>query len=134
MQHLCGRASRHLHVVLQIVTLPFPAHPHSPVRALVLRLGPIEPPTWAGSDPEAAPARLEQPSAAARTLSRGRSDVVLYLLPPHLRLNTQFGDLLEHLSTALAEAGLTLVVHPWSRDLRPVTAVCSALSPVAVLA
>ena len=83
----------------------------------------------------AAAARLGYaPSAAARTLSRGRSDVVLYLLPPHLRLNTQFGDLLEHLSTALAEAGLTLVVHPWSRDLRPVTAVCSALSPVAVLA
>lgn len=74
------------------------------------------------------------PSAAARTLSRGRSDVVLYLLPPHLRLNTQFGDMLEHLSTALAEAGLTLVVHPWSRDLRPVTAIWSALSPVAVLA
>jgi DNA-binding LacI/PurR family transcriptional regulator len=83
----------------------------------------------------AAAARLGYaPSAAARTLSRGRSDVVLYLLPPHLRLNTQFGDLLEHLSTALAEAGLTLVVHPWSRDLRPVTAVWSALSPVAVLA
>ena len=74
------------------------------------------------------------PSAAARTLSRGRSDIVLYLLPPHLRLNTQFGDLLEHLSTHLAHAGLTLVVHPWSQELRPLTAIWSALSPVAVLA
>ncbi len=74
------------------------------------------------------------PSAAARTLSRGHSDVVLYLLPETLPLYTQFGVLLEQLSSSLARAGLTLVAHPWSRDQRPTNQVWKALAPVAVLA
>ena len=82
-----------------------------------------------------AAARLRySPSAAARTLVLGRSDVVLALLPADLPPHPQFTSLVEHLSAALGDAGLTLVTHPWSRDRRPVTAVWAAIAPVAVIA
>lgn len=74
------------------------------------------------------------PSAAARALSRGRSDIVLVLLPAELPPHPQFIALIEYFSAALGEAGLTLVTHPWSRGRRPLTAVWSAISPIAVLA
>lgn len=71
------------------------------------------------------------PSAAARTLSSGRSDVVLLLLPDW-PIGPSVGALLEHLSTVFAERGYTFVAHPRSAG-RPVSDVWKALTPAAVL-
>ena len=73
------------------------------------------------------------PSAAARTLRTGRSDVVLCLLPDW-PIGDEVGALLSHLSSAFARRGLTFVVHPASRDDRPIAEVWKALTPAAVLA
>ncbi|WP_327743353.1 LacI family transcriptional regulator [Streptomyces europaeiscabiei] len=79
-----------------------------------------------------AAARLHYaPSAEARTLSRGRSDVVLLYQPPQLPL-TDIGALVEILSAEFAAVGLTAVIHPWSR--KPAGDVWNAITPVAVLA
>ncbi|WP_060882141.1 LacI family DNA-binding transcriptional regulator [Streptomyces scabiei] len=79
-----------------------------------------------------AAARLRYaPSAEARTLSRGRSDVVLLYQPPQLPL-TDLGTLVEFLSAEFAAVGLTAVIHPWSR--RPDGDVWTVITPVAVLA
>ena len=66
---------------------------------------------------EAATSLGYAPSAAARTLRTGRSDVVLCLLPDW-PIGQQVGALLANLSTALSRSGLTFVVHPGSRDDR----------------
>src|SRR4051794_10846687 len=71
------------------------------------------------------------PSAAARALSSGRSDVVLLLLPDW-PIGPSVGSLLENLSTALAEHGYTFVAHPRSAG-RPVTEVWKAITPAAVV-
>ena len=73
------------------------------------------------------------PSAAARTLRTGRSDVVLCLLPDW-PIGSEVGALLTHLSGALARRGLTLAVHPASREDRPISELWKALTPAAVLA
>src|SRR3954466_11356127 len=73
------------------------------------------------------------PSAAARTRRPGRSDGVLGMLPDW-PIGPAVGRLLEHLSTALAEAGLTFVVHPRGRSPRPGSEVWKAIGPAAVLA
>ncbi|MGQ4388502.1 LacI family DNA-binding transcriptional regulator [Streptomyces sp. SAS_270] len=79
-----------------------------------------------------AAARLHYaPSAEARTLSRGRSDVVLLYQPPQLPL-TDLGALVEFLAAEFAAVGLTAVIHPWSR--KPDGDVWTAITPVAVLA
>jgi DNA-binding LacI/PurR family transcriptional regulator len=81
-----------------------------------------------------AAARLEYaPSAAARTLRSGRSDVVLCLLPDW-PMGQEVGMLLSHLSAALARQGMTLVAHPSTRADRPFTEIWKALTPAAVLA
>jgi DNA-binding LacI/PurR family transcriptional regulator len=73
------------------------------------------------------------PSAAARTLRTGRSDVVLCLLPDW-PIGPEVGALLGNLSTALARSGLTFVVHPGSREDRPIAELWKAITPAAVLA
>jgi DNA-binding LacI/PurR family transcriptional regulator len=73
------------------------------------------------------------PSAAARTLRSGRSDVVLCLLPDW-PVGQEVGTLLSHLSAALARHGMTFVAHPSTRADRPVAAIWKALTPAAVLA
>jgi len=73
------------------------------------------------------------PSAAARTLRTGRSDVVLCLLPDW-PIGHELGALLGNLSTALARSGLTFVAHPGSREDRPIAEIWKALTPAAVLA
>src|SRR4051812_35659019 len=73
------------------------------------------------------------PSAAARTLRTGRSDVVLCLLPDW-PIGTEVGSLLGNLSTALARQGLTLVVHPGNREDRPMFEIWKAITPAAVIA
>lgn len=81
-----------------------------------------------------AAARLEYaPSAAARTLRSGRSDVVLCLLPDW-PVGQEVGTLLSHLSAALARKGMTFVAHPSTRADRPFAEIWKALTPAAVLA
>ena len=72
------------------------------------------------------------PSAAARTLRTGRSDVVLCLLPDW-PIGPEVGSLLGNLSAALTRHGLTLVVHPGSRGERPVAELWKAITPAAVI-
>ncbi|WP_250008463.1 LacI family DNA-binding transcriptional regulator [Actinoplanes sp. M2I2] len=73
------------------------------------------------------------PSAAARTLRTGRSDVVLCLLPDW-PIGTEVGSNLGHLSAALARHGLTLVVHPGNHADRPIAELWKAITPAAVIA
>lgn len=73
------------------------------------------------------------PSAAARALRTGRSDVVLCLLPDW-PIGPEVGHLLASLSTALARHGLTFVAHPGSREDRPISEIWKAITPAAVLA
>src|SRR5919107_3731640 len=71
------------------------------------------------------------PSAAGRALRSGHSDVVLLLLPDW-PIGPSVGVLLESLSSALAEQGLTFVAHPRSAG-RPVSDVWKAITPAAVI-
>ena len=64
------------------------------------------------------------PSAAARALRTGRSDVVLCLLPDW-PIGSEVGSLLGFVSTALAREGLTFVVHPGNREDRPISELLS---------
>jgi len=81
-----------------------------------------------------AAARLDYaPSAAARTLRSGRSDVVLCLLPDW-PVGQEVGTMLSHLSAALARYGMTFVAHPSTRADRPVAEIWKAITPAAVLA
>jgi DNA-binding LacI/PurR family transcriptional regulator len=73
------------------------------------------------------------PSAAARALRTGRSDVVLCLLPDW-PIGHEVGSLLGNLSTELARSGLTFVAHPGSREDRPIAELWKAITPAAVLA
>lgn len=73
------------------------------------------------------------PSAAARALRSGRSDVVLCLLPDW-PTGPQVGALLGNLSAALAGYGMTFVAHPVARHDRPISQIWRALTPAAVLA
>ncbi|HEY5820731.1 MAG TPA: LacI family DNA-binding transcriptional regulator, partial [Propionibacteriaceae bacterium] len=71
------------------------------------------------------------PSATARALSSGRSEVVLLLLPDW-PIGTTVGRMLVGLSGALASSGLTLVAHPLVKD-RPASAVWRSITPAAVI-
>jgi DNA-binding LacI/PurR family transcriptional regulator len=73
------------------------------------------------------------PSAAARALRSGRSDIVLCLLPDW-PIGPTVGDLLQRLSASLASAGLTLLAHPHTRGDRPVGELWKAVNPAAVIA
>jgi DNA-binding LacI/PurR family transcriptional regulator len=71
------------------------------------------------------------PSAAGRALRSGHSDVVLLLLPDW-PIGPSVGALLESLSSALAEQGLTFVAHPRSTG-RPISEIWKAITPAAVI-
>jgi DNA-binding LacI/PurR family transcriptional regulator len=71
------------------------------------------------------------PSAAARALRSGRSDVVLCLLPDW-PIGVVLGRLLESMSAELARAGLTMLTHPGGGQ-DPVSKVLTAVTPAAVL-
>ena len=73
------------------------------------------------------------PSAAARMLRTGRSDVVLCLLPDW-PIGPEVGAMMSNLSTELARQGLTFVVHPGNREDRPVGELWKAITPAAVIA
>jgi DNA-binding LacI/PurR family transcriptional regulator len=82
---------------------------------------------------EAATSLGYAPSAAARALRTGRSDVVLCLLPDW-PIGPEVGTLLGNLSTELARSGLTFVAHPGSQADRPIADLWKAITPAAVLA
>lgn len=82
---------------------------------------------------EAAASLGYAPSAAARALRTGRSDVVLCLLPDW-PIGPEVGALLGNLSSALARSGLTFVAHPGTREDRPIAELWKAITPAAVLA
>ncbi len=71
------------------------------------------------------------PSAAARALRTGRSDLVLYVLPDW-PLGPAVDTLLDHLAGELAERGLTLLVHH-VRGGRPLSDLWRAVTPRAVV-
>lgn len=70
------------------------------------------------------------PSAAARTLRTGRSDVVLCLLPDW-PIGHEVGALLANLSAELDRAGLMFLAHPGTR--RPAGHLWRSINPAAVL-
>ena len=72
------------------------------------------------------------PSAAARMLVSGRSDVVLLLLPDW-PIGLGVARLLDELSQAFAQHDLTFVIHP-PVTARPVTELWKSITPAAVLA
>ncbi|WP_405529017.1 LacI family transcriptional regulator [Streptomyces canus] len=73
------------------------------------------------------------PSAAARSLRRGRSDIVLGLLPDW-PIEHVLGRLVQQLTNALAQHELTFLVHSAAHPARPLREVWKALTPAAVLA
>jgi DNA-binding LacI/PurR family transcriptional regulator len=73
------------------------------------------------------------PSAAARALRSGRSDVVLCLLPDW-PLGPEVGALTSNLSIELARHGMTFVLHPITAGGRPTAEIWKAITPAAVLA
>ncbi|MEV6348024.1 LacI family DNA-binding transcriptional regulator [Actinoplanes sp. NPDC051851] len=79
-----------------------------------------------------AAARLRYtPSASARTLRRGHSDVVLFLLPDW-PIGHAIAAVTEQLAQHLLPHGLTLVSHTHLRE-RPLDDVWRALTPAAVI-
>ncbi|GGM34201.1 LacI family transcriptional regulator [Longimycelium tulufanense] len=82
----------------------------------------------------AAAARLGYaPSAAARALRTGRSDVVLCLLPDW-PISPTIARILEHLTTHLAERDLTLVTHVRAPACRSTSEIWKAITPAAIIA
>ncbi|MCD7436647.1 LacI family transcriptional regulator [Streptomyces lincolnensis] len=73
------------------------------------------------------------PSAAARALRTGRSEIVLGLLPDW-PIEHVLGRLIQQLTNAFAENGLTFVVHSSAHPGRPLRDIWKAMTPAAVLA
>ncbi len=71
------------------------------------------------------------PSAAARALRSGRSDLVLCVLPDWT-VGPVIDTLLDHLTTELAERGLSVLVHH-DRGPRPLAELWRAVTPRVVL-
>lgn len=71
------------------------------------------------------------PSAAARALRSGRSDLVLCILP-NWTIGPVIDTLLDHLSTELGDRGLSVLVH-YDRGPRPLSELWRAVTPCAVL-
>ena len=71
------------------------------------------------------------PSAAARTLRAGRSDLVVCVLPDW-PTGPVVDSVLDHLADALAERGLALLVHH-ARDERPLSELWRVVTPRAVV-
>lgn len=72
------------------------------------------------------------PSAAARMLRSGRSDVVLCLLPDW-PMSESLAGLLDQLSAQIEEHDLTLLLHTRSHSSRPLSVLWRSINPAAVL-
>ena len=81
---------------------------------------------------EAAAALEYRPSAAARTLAKGSSDIVIALIP-----NTTFGgnlqDIFQAATEELASRGLTLLLHLSTDTTAPLDRVITGMKPRAVI-
>jgi DNA-binding LacI/PurR family transcriptional regulator len=73
-----------------------------------------------------------RPSAAARALRRGRTDLVLCLLPD-FPVGHALGSFLPTLSTAFARDGFTFVIHPTTPREQPLREVWQAIAPAAIV-
>lgn len=73
-----------------------------------------------------------RPSAAARALRRGRSDLVLGLLPD-VPVGNKLGGFLQTLSAQFAGRGLTFVVHPVPSKPRAFDELWRAIDPEAIV-
>ncbi|GAA3829125.1 LacI family DNA-binding transcriptional regulator [Streptomyces phyllanthi] len=73
------------------------------------------------------------PSAAARALRTGRSDIVLGLLPDW-PIEHVLGRLIQQLTNAFAEHELTFLVHSSAHPARPLREIWKTVTPAAVLA
>ena len=73
-----------------------------------------------------------RPSAAARALRRGRTDLVLCLLPD-FPVGHTLGSFLPTLSTAFARDGFTFVIHPTTPHEQPLREVWQAIAPAAIV-
>lgn len=73
------------------------------------------------------------PSAAARILRTGRSDIVLGLLPDW-PIQHVLGRLVQQLTNAFAEHELTFLVHSSAQPTRPLREIWKTVTPAAVLA
>lgn len=73
------------------------------------------------------------PSATARALRTGRSDIVLGLLPDW-PIQHVLGRLIQQLTNAFAEHELTFLVHSSAPPARPLREIWKAMTPAAVLA
>ncbi|WP_105974290.1 LacI family DNA-binding transcriptional regulator [Streptomyces geranii] len=73
------------------------------------------------------------PSAAARVLRTGRSDIVLGLLPDW-PIQHVLGRLIQQLTNAFAEHELTFLVHSSAQPARPLREIWKTVTPAAVLA
>lgn len=73
------------------------------------------------------------PSAAARALRSGRSELVLCLLPDW-PIGSFASRFLQEISAAFAAQGLTFVTHPRLTGMQPIADIWKAITPAAVLA
>ena len=73
-----------------------------------------------------------RPSAAARALRRGRTDLVLCLMPD-FPVGHTLGAFLPTLSTAFARDGFTFVIHPTTPHEQPLRDVWQAVAPAAIV-
>ncbi|MFE6820939.1 LacI family DNA-binding transcriptional regulator [Streptomyces sp. NPDC057690] len=81
---------------------------------------------------EAARRLQYRPHAGARALAAGRTDIVLLAIPD-LPMSPSLSRYVEELTSALADHGLTLVIHLMRTDDRALTDVCAAVGASAVL-
>ena len=81
---------------------------------------------------EAARTLAYEPSLAGRTLARGRSDVVVAVVP-HTTFGANLQDILESMTDELARHGLMLVTRFSTSDVAAFDGFIAAVQPVAVV-
>ncbi len=81
---------------------------------------------------EAARALAYEPSLAGRTLARGKSDVVVAVVP-HTTFGANLQDILEVMTDELARNGLMLVTRFSTSDVTSFDGFIAAVQPVAVV-
>ena len=81
---------------------------------------------------EAARALAYEPSLAGRTLARGKSDVVVAVVP-HTTFGANLQDILEVMTEELARNGLMLVTRFSTSDVTSFDGFIAAVQPVAVV-
>jgi DNA-binding LacI/PurR family transcriptional regulator len=82
---------------------------------------------------EAAKRLSYYPSAAARALVRGRSDVILFVFPAEVTLEDWNGRVLSRMSQRFAKEGFTLLAHTGRFGRERIDDVWRTITPAAVL-